>query len=196
MVEDKRVQENLAEKGIVQQGASDILTISEYHPEVLNNAVRLFSRVFQNTGEGRFCEAAWALMHGTLPNIMNFPGSGYRSRGSVKADEHCYGLAVDAQVLFRSVGRSDWRENTEHQFAIARLAVASELFTRVGIYPTQNTMHFGLWDAETIRACNATPYWVRWPVQRPGGGVKEYHGFWTLDDARAFALMKIAEGDP
>lgn len=188
------MQENLAEKGIKQQGASDILTISEHHPEVLANAARLFSKVFQNTGEGRFCEAAWALMHGTLPDIMNFPGSGYRSKGSVRTDEHCYGLAVDAQVFPQSVGKDDQRRNTDRQLSVALLAVKSELFTRVGIYPTQNTMHFGLWDAETIRACNATPYWVRWPVVRPDKSVKVYHGFWTLDDAQAFALKKIAGG--
>jgi|SRR5271157_548048 len=184
------MQPDLTAAGIIQQGPADIHTIQQYNPWVLKNAGALLARLWQITGDVRLDNAAWALLHEELPGILDFPYSCYRDAGHAQCahDEHCWGLALDPQINphLAPLRPDQFSDNLDLQITTAREGLRAGLFTRFGFYPTQNTMHWGGWDFETMTACGGTPFWVHWP-----GAAKTYVGFSSIGEAEDYARRLI-----
>ena len=164
--------DNLAAKGVIQQGHPDIITVRQYHPEVLAK----FGIVCSKQGES----GAWLFTeNGCSERIV----SGYRSRDvdpAVKNSPHGYAIALDVWVSHLQASDPNNRPAIlESAIGWVRAAVEPGLFTRAGLYPQQNTIHVDIADAEWIEKYHGTPYWVKWNSL--------YHGFFSLEEAISFA---------
>jgi len=167
--------ENLADKGIKQQGSPDIETIKIYHGDVLTRYSLLCVKMGQS-GSWIFTDA--------VPDSIE---SGYRDHDydpNVKNTPHKFGIALDIQI-----SNLDPRIPSNRKLIIVEqikwitAAVESGLFTRGGFYPYQNTIHLDIADEDWMRTYKGTPFWVKDIYGVP----KKYKGFYILQEAVVFA---------
>ncbi len=122
--------ENLAEKGIIQQGHPDLITIHYYHPEVMEAKTNLD-----------------LYMSETLEIT-----SGYRDHNvdkAVKNSPHKFAIALDLAA-----------GNLENQIRWAEAAINMGVFKRVGLYPQRGIIHVDIADIDWCEQYGGTSYWV------------------------------------
>lgn len=173
--------ENLAAKGVKQQGHPDIHTVKMVHPEVVY-------------GWGILCirrkESGMWMNTDAVPDSII---SGYRDHNfdpSVKNSPHCFGAAIDVKVSdLSSKEDKNWPALLDAQIGVIRDAVVTtQIFSRGGLYPMQNTCHLDVCSDAWMRKYRGTRFWVKWPV-----GDKQYHGFWKFEQAAEFARKCLSE---
>jgi len=171
--------ENLAAKGIKQQGHPDIRTLKMLHPEVLYG----WGLVEVKRGQSGLWMAT-----DTCPSSIISGYRDYQADPAVKNSPHNWGAAVDVLALdLDSRDSKNWPALLEEQIRIVRLAVITTgIFNRGGLYPTQNTCHVDVCDNRWMAQYGGTKFWVKWPFD-----AKQYTGFTTLDVAADFAKNKI-----
>jgi hypothetical protein len=169
--------ENLAAKGIKQNGHPDIETIKQYHPEVLCSLVLLMKKMDMGCG--------W-LTSGVSPECLV---SGYRDQDvGVKNSAHFFGIALDIMVSKLSAFEKSNREKIlDEQLRWIQLATSCGLFTRAGIYPQQNTIHLDIADDTWMKEYSGTPFWVKWDGK--------YTGFYSLNEATRFSRQLIFKAE-
>lgn len=169
--------ENLAQKGVKQQGSPDIATLKVYHPEVLFAFALLMKKM------GMSC--SWLLAEGAIPDCIV---SGYRDFNAdpeVKNTPHKFAIALDVMVSHLDAHVAINRPAVlEEQIKWITTAVESGLFTRGGFYPQQNTIHLDQADEAWMQTYGGTPFWVKWNGK--------YEGFTTLNGAVEYAKQLIA----
>ena len=166
---------NYAAQGVKQQGKPDIVTVKQYHPEVMASFFLLCKKM--NMGwDGLFAD-----------NCPDMIISGYRGHDpdpAVKHSPHGFAIALDIHVSnFDAHIPSNQPVVLDAQIKWITAATESGLFTRGGFYPQQNTIHLDIADPAWMETYNGSRFWVKW------GGV--YAGFQILDNAIAYAKQKI-----
>jgi hypothetical protein len=167
--------ENIAAKGIKQNGHPDIETIKLYQPELLYAFALLMKKM------GKNCD--W-LINGTVPDIII---SGYRDTLAdvdVKTDVHWFAIALDIIISFLDAKIPSNQERIlNEQILWISTAIGSKLFTRAGIYPQQNTIHLDIADKVWMEQYHGTPFWVKWDGN--------YTGFYSLNEAEKYSRQLI-----
>jgi hypothetical protein len=169
---------NYASGNIKQSDNIDIVTIKQYHPEILT----AFSVLCNNMG----IPSDW-IFKNECPDIIV---SGYRDHAydpAVKNSPHNFAIALDVQVSqFNAHNPINQARVLESQIAWISKATEGNLFNRAGFYPQQNTIHLDIADDDWMSKYNGTKFWVKWR------GI--YTGFNVLNEAIAYSKYKINVG--
>jgi hypothetical protein len=171
--------ENLAAKGVKQQGHPDVQTVKMTHPEVYYGWGILSVR----RGESGLWMATDAVPDAIISGYRN-----YNYDKEVSNSPHCFGAAIDVRISsLSSADDKNWPALLDAQIAVVRDAVVTtKIFKRGGLYPQQNTCHLDVCDEAWMRKYRGTRFWVKWPHKK-----KSYHGFWLFEDAVRFAKSKL-----
>lgn len=161
---------NLAARGVKRLQAPpkpDILTVREYHPEVLASLAVLSHKM------------------GIVPHwlfkdyVSGFITSGYRDApvdSQVTNSPHYFALALDIAV-----------GNVMKQISWGNRALEFHLFYRIGLYPQNGFVHLDLCDINWMEIYHGMPFWVRY-----NGKYTSFHRF---GEASTFALKCVTPGD-
>jgi len=156
--------ENLMLKGIKQKADPDILTVYEYHPEVIDGFIKVVNKLKLNN------KFYW-IDKTKQPEHNELITSGYRDYcppNGAKNSPHFFAAALD--LVAPTLEDQIW-------FAIAAL---SDGFRRAGLYPFSGIVHIDICDYDWQKKYGGTPAWV---MDRNG----KYHGFQTLYEATEYA---------